>query len=78
MEAQDDGSGGKVQMEALPPLLVRSDIRGPEGRQAPCLWAPKTERHIAQKFDLHILPWIFLLWLLAFLDRSNIGRLAMF
>ncbi|KAF2864302.1 MFS transporter-like protein [Piedraia hortae CBS 480.64] len=27
-----------------------------------------------RKFDLHILPWIFLLWLLAFIDRSNIGN----
>ena len=33
------------------------------------------ERRITLKCDLHILPWIFILWLLAFIDRSNIGKL---
>lgn len=35
---------------------------------------PTTERRITRKLDLHILPWIFALWLLAFIDRSNIGE----
>ncbi|KAK6435038.1 hypothetical protein LTR95_008773 [Oleoguttula sp. CCFEE 5521] len=35
---------------------------------------PATERRITRKLDLHILPWIFALWLLAFIDRSNIGN----
>lgn len=34
---------------------------------------PEMERRITLKCDLHILPWIFVLWLLAFIDRSNIG-----
>lgn len=29
---------------------------------------------ITRKFDLHIVPWLFGLWLLAFIDRSNIGN----
>ena len=33
------------------------------------------ERRITRKCDFHILPWIFVLWLLAFIDRSNIGKL---
>lgn len=33
---------------------------------------PAFDRHITRKLDLHILPWIFILWLLAFIDRSNI------
>ena len=37
---------------------------------------PVTDRRITRKFDLHILPWIFILWLLAFIDRSNIGELS--
>ena len=32
------------------------------------------ERRITRKLDFHILPWIFILWLLAFIDRSNIGN----
>ncbi|KAK4543228.1 hypothetical protein LTR36_005778 [Oleoguttula mirabilis] len=35
---------------------------------------PAVEKRIIRKLDLHILPWIFLLWLLAFIDRSNIGN----
>lgn len=35
---------------------------------------PVIEKRLVRKLDLHILPWIFLLWLLAFIDRSNIGR----
>ena len=35
---------------------------------------PELDRRITRKFDSHILPWIFLLWLLAFIDRSNIGQ----
>lgn len=29
---------------------------------------------ITRKFDKHIIPWLFGLWLMAFIDRSNIGN----
>lgn len=29
---------------------------------------------VMRKFDLHILPWLFGIWLLAFIDQSNIGN----
>ncbi|KAF2142806.1 uncharacterized protein K452DRAFT_225996 [Aplosporella prunicola CBS 121167] len=32
------------------------------------------DRHITRKFDKHMMPWLFGLWLLAFIDRSNIGN----
>ncbi|RMZ02079.1 hypothetical protein D0862_06139 [Hortaea werneckii] len=35
---------------------------------------PALEKRITRKLDLHILPWIFVIWLLAFIDRSNIGN----
>ena len=35
---------------------------------------PYLDRRITRKFDLHIVPWLFGLWLLAFIDRSNIGN----
>lgn len=31
------------------------------------------DRAITRKFDAHLLPWLFGLWLLAFIDRTNIG-----
>ena len=34
---------------------------------------PTLNRALNRKFDLHIVPWLFGLWLLAFIDRSNIG-----
>ena len=35
---------------------------------------PAVDRRITRKFDTHIVPWLFGLWLLAFIDRSNIGN----
>ena len=35
---------------------------------------PALDRLLTRKFDIHILPWLFGLWLLAFIDRSNIGN----
>jgi hypothetical protein len=37
---------------------------------------PELEKRITRKCDFHILPWIFMLWLLAFIDRSNIGTVS--
>lgn len=35
---------------------------------------PELDRRITRKFDVRIVPWLFGLWLLAFIDRSNIGN----
>ena len=35
---------------------------------------PALDRAITRTFDKHIVPWLFGLWLLAFIDRSNIGN----
>ncbi|KAK3695680.1 major facilitator superfamily domain-containing protein [Podospora appendiculata] len=32
------------------------------------------DRKLNRKFDLHILPWLFGIWLFSFIDRSNIGN----
>ncbi|KAF3012237.1 hypothetical protein E8E14_010581 [Neopestalotiopsis sp. 37M] len=32
------------------------------------------DKKIDHKFDLHIVPWVFGIWLFAFIDRSNIGN----
>lgn len=35
---------------------------------------PTLDRRLNRKFDLHVVPWLFGLWLLAFIDRANIGN----
>ncbi|KAF2718325.1 MFS general substrate transporter [Polychaeton citri CBS 116435] len=35
---------------------------------------PELDKRITRKFDKHIVPWLFGIWLLAFIDRSNIGN----
>ena len=35
---------------------------------------PALDHAITRRFDRHIVPWLFGLWLLAFIDRSNIGN----
>ncbi|THY29451.1 MFS general substrate transporter [Aureobasidium pullulans] len=35
---------------------------------------PELDKRITRKFDTHVIPWLFGLWLLAFIDRSNIGN----
>ena len=35
---------------------------------------PVLDHRLTRKFDLYIVPWLFGLWLLAFIDRSNIGN----
>jgi hypothetical protein len=35
---------------------------------------PAVDKGVTRKCDLHIIPWLFLIWLLAFIDRSNIGN----
>lgn len=35
---------------------------------------PLISARVNRRFDKRIVPWLFLLWLLAFVDRSNIGN----
>lgn len=35
---------------------------------------PELDKRITRKLDIRIMPWLFGLWLLAFIDRSNIGN----
>ncbi|KAL8663995.1 MAG: hypothetical protein Q9202_003412 [Teloschistes flavicans] len=35
---------------------------------------PALNQRITYRFDRHIIPWLFGIWLLAFIDRSNIGN----
>src|SRR5271155_477682 len=35
---------------------------------------PVFDRRVTRMLDLHILPWLFGIWLLAFIDQCNIGN----
>lgn len=35
---------------------------------------PALEKRVLRKCDVHIIPWLFAIWLFAFIDRSNIGN----
>ncbi|KAH7072659.1 major facilitator superfamily domain-containing protein [Paraphoma chrysanthemicola] len=35
---------------------------------------PELDARLNRKFDVHILPWLFGIWLFSFIDRSNIGN----
>ncbi|KAK3994184.1 putative transporter [Cladorrhinum sp. PSN332] len=35
---------------------------------------PALDKRLNRKFDLHILPWLFGIWLFSFIDRTNIGN----
>ena len=35
---------------------------------------PQIDKRLCHRFDRRILPWLFGLWLLAFIDRSNIAN----
>ncbi|KAG6355294.1 hypothetical protein INS49_003255 [Diaporthe citri] len=35
---------------------------------------PAVHRKLNRKFDLHVIPFLFGIWLLAFIDRSNVGN----
>jgi len=35
---------------------------------------PEAERRVIRKLDLRLIPWLSLLYLISFLDRTNIGN----
>ena len=64
--------------------VIDSNAYGPEAGQAaydelhvPCP-AHTTEKRLMAKIDLHLLPFLCILYLLAFLDRINVGNARSF
>ncbi|KAF2181650.1 MFS general substrate transporter [Zopfia rhizophila CBS 207.26] len=57
-----------------------SPIHAPDIEQANTTWDDTVEipaeldKRITRKLDKHLMPWLFGLWLLAFIDRSNMGN----
>ncbi|KAL9631438.1 MAG: hypothetical protein Q9204_004230 [Flavoplaca sp. TL-2023a] len=61
----------KEKTEPLTAIDSGNDSRDVIANQA---IEPGLNRTITRKFDFHIIPWLFGIWLLAFIDRSNIGN----
>ena len=50
-----------------------ASAQSPVSREVEAL-DPYTNKRLTRKFDFHILPWLFAIWLLAYIDRANIGN----
>lgn len=75
-------------MAATEPIVVPKEHQlDPEAKAAPepehlekinSTWQDDLDsdldKRVTRKFDTHVVPWLFGLWLLAFIDRSNIGN----
>ncbi|OAG37621.1 hypothetical protein AYO21_08229 [Fonsecaea monophora] len=68
-----DGNMSEVRVENVksPHLEIRTIE---EGGSTSTEYARQLEKRVVRKFDLHVLPIICMMYLLSFLDRSNIGN----
>lgn len=72
----------KDQTTSIPPNLEKSHLRGNEvdstiqSHQHHAL--SDTERKVVRKIDLRVVPLVTALYVLSFLDRSNIGKYVAF
>lgn len=72
----------KDQTTSSPLDLEKTHVRGNEVESSvqshePHV-LPDTEREVVRKMDFRIVPLVTALYVLAFLDRSNIGKYVMF
>lgn len=58
----------EIEVETMEKLRTR------DSSPLPLEIDPALDRALTRKFDWHLVPWLFGLWLLAFIDRSNIGN----
>lgn len=65
--------------EELPTTVHIPDVDKTDVEKTDSAWndpadiPPELDRRITRKLDKRLMPWLFGLWLLAFIDRSNIG-----
>lgn len=79
MEKEHHDSGEKEHKESIesrtPPEFIEDDVKQlaglPEDFVPP---TPEEEAAVIRKLDWHLLPYVFLLYMLAVLDRSNLGN----
>lgn len=54
-----------------PEISEKEEARGDEQRRIE--WTDEEERRMRLKLDLRIMPVVFILFLLCYIDRTNIG-----
>lgn len=58
-----------------PCLHLENDTEAPMANvEAPLPFSPEAEKRLVRKLDRTILPWIMLLYLFSYIDRSNMGN----
>ncbi|KAM0543853.1 hypothetical protein ACHAPJ_012090 [Fusarium lateritium] len=58
-----------------PSLHLENDAEAPKTNvETPLPFSPEDEKRLVRKLDRTILPWIMLLYLLSYIDRSNTGN----
>lgn len=68
-KSRNDNSADRFESVSGQPQAEKAD-RSLTGQYAA---NPQDDKRINRKFDLHIIPILFGLWLFAFIDRANIG-----
>lgn len=63
-----------MDSDVVKPDLEKSHIDDIDTEVVTALLDPKRERRLVRKCDLHVVPVLMVLYLLAFLDRINIGN----
>ncbi|KAJ5439112.1 transporter [Penicillium daleae] len=74
MEGQDEQ---KAEMVSTRPNKAEHEL-AEETSSAPTVEEEKMERNLIWKIDLHIIPFVVLLYLFSFLDRVNIGNARLY
>lgn len=73
--ANTDGSSGldPIEIKKIDPNVLENGLQESQGVQDG-LASPIRMKKLLRKTDLHVVPPLFVIFLLAFLDRTNIGN----
>ncbi|CZS89472.1 related to permease of the major facilitator superfamily [Rhynchosporium agropyri] len=63
-----------IEKESIPPINMTEKVSSSEENLTGIEWDDKDEKRIRQRMDFRIVPTVFVLYLLCFIDRANIGN----
>ncbi|BGP18866.1 hypothetical protein JCM10213v2_006946 [Rhodosporidiobolus nylandii] len=58
----------------MPPAVDKQEEQRPSSPTSQLTWTAEEERTLVRKLDWHLMPLLWVLFMLSFLDRSNIGN----
>lgn len=73
VEAVTEGPGRNIEKEVTSSSPEHTENRAKEGENEVEPIDPELEKRVRRKLDTHVVPLVAALYLLSFLDRSNIG-----